>query len=200
MKKRIVLVFALIAITFAGCSFVKTAVNLTRLQFRLGKVSNFSLMGINISNKSKLSDLGTMDVLQLGSAVARGILPVSFILNVQAKNPNSKGGYEATDIYIKSFPWKLYINNKETASGDINTPFKVPGTGGYAVIPLRIEFNLLRFFKDNSLNDLANLVFSIGGKRGSTSNLKLVAKPVLGTPFGNISYPEPITIVNKTFK
>ncbi len=200
MKRKIFILLAVAAISAGGCSFVKTAINLSRLQFRLGKVSDFKLMGIGISDKSKLSDLGAMDIVRLGSAAAQGKLPVSFILNVQAKNPNSKGGYGATDIYVKSFPWTLYVNNKETASGDINSSFKVPGTGGYAVIPLRVEFNLIRFFKDSSMKDLANLVFAIGGKKGSSSNLKLVAKPVLGTPYGAISYPEPITIVNKTFK
>ncbi len=200
LKLKIPILLLMLLIAFTGCSLVKTAVNFSRLQFKLGKVNDFRIMGISISNKSKLSDLNTLDVIQLGSAFSQGKLPVSFVLNVEAKNPNTENGFGATDIYIQSFPWRLYINNKETASGNINKPFKVPGVGGIAVIPLRIEFNLLKFFKDNSLKDLANLVFAIGGKHRSSAKLKLVAKPVLGTPYGSFSYPEPITIINKTFK
>jgi hypothetical protein len=200
MKRKTLLIILLSGVLVGGCSLYKTAVNLTRLQFKLGNVNNFSLMGINISDKSKLSDLGAMEVMQLSTALLSKNIPVSFILNVEAKNPNSGNGYGATDIYIKRFPWKLIINNKETARGDIQTPFKVPGVGGFTTIPIRVEFNLLKFFQDNSLNDVANLVFAIGGKKGSSSNLKLIAEPVLGTPIGDIKYPQPITIINKSFK
>ena len=138
--------------------------------------------------------------MQISSALLNNNLPVSLILNVEAKNPNSKNGYGATDIYIKKFPWKLMINNKETAHGDIQNPFKVPGVSGFTTIPISVEFNLLKFFHNNSLDDVANLVFSIGGKNGSSSDFKLIAEPLLATSWGDIQYPEPITIINKNFK
>ena len=200
MKRKALIVILFVGVLLGGCSLYKTAVNLTRLQFKLGKVSNFRLTGIDISDKSRLSDIGAVDVMRLSSALLNKNMPVSFILNVEAKNPNDAKGYGATDIYIKRFPWKLLINNKETAHGDIQTPFKVPGTGGFTTIPIRVEFNLLKFFHDNSLNDVADLVFAIGGKKGSSSNLKLIAEPLLATSLGDIQYPEPITIINKNFK
>ncbi len=200
MRRKAFIILLFVGVLLTGCSLYKTAVNLSRLQFKLGKVNNFRLMNINISNKSKLSDFATLDVMQISSALLNKNLPVSFILNVEAKNPNSKNGYGATDIYIKKFPWKLMINNKETAHGDIQNQFKVPGVSGFTTIPISVEFNLLKFFHNNSLDDVANLVFSIGGKNGSSSNFKLIAEPLLATSWGDIQYPEPITIINKNFK
>ena len=78
-------------------------------------------MGISISDKDQLSDFNVGEILQLTTSVASGDLPVSFTLNVKASNPNDgSGGYGATDITLKSFPWKLIINDKETISGNID--------------------------------------------------------------------------------
>jgi len=53
--------------------------------------------------------------------------------------------------------------------------------------------------REKSLDDLLGLILQVSGAGGSTSNLKLKAQPSLGTPIGNIKYPEEITIVDKTF-
>ena len=57
----------------------------------------------------------------------------------------------------------------------------------------------MKFFKDDGLNDLINLALQIGGEDGSPANIKIIAEPVLGTPLGNVNYPGPLTIIDKTF-
>ena len=67
-------------------------------------------------------------------------MPATFTLNVNALNPNDgTGGYPETNATIVAFPWRLMINNKETVTGDIGSPFSVPGTGEAAVIPIQIN-------------------------------------------------------------
>lgn len=202
MKSKITLtiIFVVALFTFAGCGIYKTIVNLSRLQFKLGEVTDFRVSGIPISQKSKLSDFSAMDVLKLTSAVAQGSLPVTFTLYVDALNPNDgKGGYPKTDASLKSFPWRLMIDDKETISGNIGSPITIPGTGESVAIPLGLQLDLFKFFGDKGYEGVINLALQLGGYGGSPSKLKLVAKPTVSSSLGDITYPGELTIIDKEF-
>ena len=195
-------IFLLLSFVFliASCSVYQTIVNLSRLQFKLGKVDNFQLGGIDISDKSKLEDFNFQDLLKLTKAFSSGSLPASFILNVEAKNPNDgTGGYKKTDASIKSFPWRLLINDKETVSGNISQTVFVPGTGEITQIPLTISVDLIKLFKDKGYEELINLSLTLGGKKGSSSKLTLYASPTVSTSLGDIKYPGELKIIDKEF-
>jgi hypothetical protein len=201
MKKILFISSLLIAaITFVQCSILQTMTNLSRLQFKLGNVNGFKVNNIDISEKSSLSDLSPMELMSLTSVISKGKLPVSFVLNVNAKNPNDgTGGYPRTDATLKGLRWRLFIDDKETVSGDIDSPVTVPGTGEVSNIPLRIELDLLQFFKNEGFEKIANLVLSIGGKQGSSSRITVYATPTVSTPFGDIKYPGELKIIDKDF-
>jgi hypothetical protein len=174
--------------------------NISRLKFKLDNVTNFKLNGIEISDKTSLKDFGAIQVIQLTSLFAKGELPVSFTVNVETKNPNNgSGGFPPTDLTITDFPWKLLINDKETISGEISNPVRVPGVGEKKIIPVKVELDLMKVFKSGGFDDIINLVFSLGGKNNSPASLKIIASPVLDTPIGEMQYPEPITIVSQKF-
>jgi len=197
--KKIILIAGIVTL-IVSCSVYETFVNLSRLQFKLGSVNNFEINGIDLSNKSKLDDFKLNDILNLSSMFASGKFPVSFTLNVDAKNPNDgTGGYKATDATIQSFPWRLMIDNKETISGNIDKPVSVPGTGEVMTIPIVISFDLVKFFNDLGYESFINLALMLGGKDGSSTRLTLYANPVVNTILGNISYPGEIKIVDRSF-
>ena len=201
MKKILlhVLFFSLI-ISGLRCSVFQTIVNLSRLQFKLGEVNGFTLNGVNLTNKSRLQDFNALDLLKISQAVASGTLPVSFVLNVQAKNPNDgTGGYSNTNATIDDFPWRLLINDKETISGGLRNPVTVPGTGQITTIPLQINLDLVRFFPNKGYEDLINLALAIGGNKGSSSSLTLYAQPTVSTALGPIKYPDELRIVSMQF-
>jgi hypothetical protein len=163
-------------------------------------VNNFQVNGLDISNKSSLNDFNPTDVLKLTTMFTQGKLPVSFVLNVDAKNPNDgTGGYQRTDATLKSFKWRLFIDDKETISGDIDAPVTVPGTGEITKIPLRINIDLLQFFKDQGFEKVINLALTLGGKNGTTSKITLYAQPTVSTPIGNITYPGELKIIDTQF-
>jgi len=197
--KKLLIIFGLIAFVYS-CSVYETFVNLSRLQFKLGTVNNFQLNGIDLSNKNKLDDFNFQDILNISAMFSSGKFPVSFMLNVEAKNPNDgTGGYKATDATIQSFPWRLVIDDKVTVSGNIDKPVSVPGAGDVAEIPIVIQLDIAKFFKDKGYESLINLALTLGGKNGSASRLTLYADPVVSTAFGNISYPDELKIVDKNF-
>ena len=191
-----------ILIMFSGinCSVYETIVNLSRLQFKLGDVNGFNVNGINISSKSKLEDFSPLEIINLSTVVASGKLPISFTLNVEAKNPNDgTGGYAKTDATLKSFPWRLHIDDKETLSGNIASPVSVPGTGEVSIIPIQINLDLLQFIENQGYESLLNLVLALGGMEGSAARLTLFADPTVSTMLGDINYPGELKIVDHKF-
>lgn len=200
MKKLLFPLVIMIIFSNISCSVFKTISNIGRLKFKLGNVSGFTLSGITVSNKSKLSDFNALDLLKLSSLFVQGNFPVSFTLNVEAVNPNDgTGGYPSTNATLKSFAWRLLLDNKETISGNIAQPVIVPGSGQASIIPLQINMDLLSFFKDKDYESLINLALNLGGNGGSASQITLYAKPVISTMLGDLSYPKELKIVNFEF-
>ncbi len=202
MKKQNIFLILTLILTFAltSCGLYNSIMNLSKLQYKLGSVDNFRVGNIKINSKSKLSDFSTADILNLTSKVASGDFPVSFTLNVLAKNPNQNSTTSSSsEITLESFPWTLYIDGVKTISGNISKPVKVPSVKSATIIPLQISLDLLDFFKGDGLSKIVNLALALGGKNGSTSKIKIVAEPTLGTPLGKMTYPSPITIIDKTF-
>lgn len=201
MKKFIVLTF-LFALVISGiqCSVYQTLTNISRLKFKVGEVDGFQISGISFSGKSKLSDFSAIDLLKLSATFAGGTLPASFVLNVEAKNPNDgTGGYQKSDATLQNFKWRLFLDDKETISGELDQPVIVPGTGEVTTIPLRINIDLIKFFKDKSYDSIINLALALGGSQRSSSKISLYATPTVSSPFGNITYPGELKIVNQTF-
>lgn len=201
MKKQFLITATLLSVfTLYQCSVYQTITNLSRLQFKIGEVNSFRINDLDISDKTSLKDFTAADLLNLTSIFTQGKLPVSFVLNVDAKNPNDgTGGYSRTDATLKSFKWRLFIDDKETISGDIDSPVTVPGTGKVTKIPLRVNIDLLQFFKDQGFDRVINLALTLGGKNSSTSKITLYATPTVSTPIGNITYPGELKIVDTQF-
>lgn len=199
MRKKKIIIAVIISSLLVSCGVYNSLMNLSKLKFKLGTVNNFKVAGISINNKSKLSDFGTIDIVNLTSKVMSGDFPVSFTVNVLVQNPNKSSGSNLSDISLESFPWSLYINNKKTISGNISNPVKVPAVENITTIPLEMVLDLKEFFAGEGLNELINLALNLGGSKGSPSNLKIIAEPMLGTSLGSLSYPNPITIIDKSF-
>jgi hypothetical protein len=206
MKKIAVILSGLvfIAITIAGCSSIskitQALTNVKRLQFKLQNVNGFNLSGINLTNKSKVSDFSLSDGVKLGAAFASKSFPARFIVNVEAKNPNDgTGGSNQTSATLTSFDWQLYIDDVPTIKGNITKSIDIPGTGQSTIIPLEMEIDLYKFFKDKGYDGILNLALALGGVNGSAARLKVDAQPTVSTQFGPITYPGRITVIDKQF-
>ncbi|MBN1637884.1 MAG: hypothetical protein JW866_02885 [Ignavibacteriales bacterium] len=196
MKKLFVLAIA-VSLLLTSCSIFDTIENIQRLRFKLSSIADFKVSDISIASKNSYSDFSPVEILKLTSSILDGKLPIQFVLNLDAKNPNDgTGGSPRTNLTIESFPWRLFIDNKETIAGNIGNPISVPGVGESTIIPLTLELDLFKFFENNSLESLLNIALKLGGAEGKPTDLQLVADPVLGTPLGNLKYPNEITVVD----
>lgn len=194
--------FISIAFVSLSCNVLKEleqgVTNLSRCKFKLDSVSDFRLAGISLSGKSKI-DL--MDGAKLLAAFTRNEFPASFNLNVAAVNPNDgTGGTTKSSATLTSFAWKLILDNTMTINGDIVNPITIPGTGQQSIIPLQMNLDLAKFFKDKGYESIVNLALALGGANSSPSRITLRAKPTLKTDFGPITYPGEIDIIDKEFR
>lgn len=198
--QKLIKVVLITLIFLSGCGIYQTIQNISRLKYRIQSAQDYEILGIDITRKKSLRDFSSVEMLKLTSGLLQGSMPLTFKINIEAKNPNDgTGGYPATDLSIQSFPWRLYLNDKETLNGNIENPVLVPGKGEASIIPINIEFDIVKSIKEKNLDDILAFVLQIGGMEGSTSHIKLITKPVIGTPLGNIEYPDQITIVDKVF-
>lgn len=197
--KKIILVSAVTLFMLSSCSIYNTITNFSKLKFKLDSVNDYKIANISVSEKSQLKDFNAFEILKLSGEFATGRLPVSFRLNVEVKNPNKAESSGGVDITLKEFPWTLYIDDNETISGSIGSPVVIPGGIETEIIPLEIKLDLMKFFSNKNFDSILNLALKLSGGESSSSSIKLVASPKLGTPIGDMQYPEPITIVKHTF-
>lgn len=188
-----------------GCAtldeLVNVMSNLQRLKFKVAGVTGFAVAGIDISQKQKPADLTVMDGINLMSSYSRKKLPASFVLNVEALNPNDgTGGSPRTSSTLTSFEWRLLIDGRPTVTGNIEKPIEIPGTGQASVIPLKISLDLLEFFQEKGYDDLINLALALGGAKSDIARLEIDAQPRVSTPLGEITYPGRITVVSKEYR
>ena len=205
--RKHVLLAALLApglLVLGGCETLQqlatSILSLQRLQFKLGSVHDFSLLGVRFGGKEALRDFSAMDGLALVQGFSSRRLPAEFILDIEVKNPNGgSGGTRQTVSTLTSLESRLLIDGKPTVIGNIDRPMEIPGTGQATVIPIRLSLDLYEFFGNKGYDELIGLALSIGGRSGSASRLTLDAQPRVTTPFGEIVYPGRITIVDREF-
>lgn len=203
IARRYILICGLIlGFTMPTCNVVneiqRAITNLSRCTFKLSSVSDFKLAGISLGGKTGFN---VTDGATLASAFARNELPASFTVNVAAVNPNDgTGGTSQSSATLTSFAWTLLIDSTKTISGDIASPITIPGTGQQTMIPLRMNLDLVTFFKNKGYDHIVNLALALGGAHGSPARLTLRAKPTINTELGPISYPGEIDIIDKEFR
>jgi hypothetical protein len=201
----VVLVAALAGLLFLpSCEtldqLTRTLMSLRRLQFKLDGVHDFSLLGINLTGKSALTDFSAADGLELFQGFSSKRLPAELTLDILVQNPNDgTGGSTKTTSTLTSLESRLLIDGKPTVYGNIDRPIEVPGTGQATTIPVRMSIDLFEFFSQQGYEDIINLALAIGGKRRDISRISLDAQPKVSTPFGEIVYPGRITIISKEF-
>jgi len=193
-----------VSIHLFGCATLtemqNAITNLRRLQFKLDSVTPGTLAGVDLSKASEPSSITLQDGLKLTAAFAKKSLPLSWALNVAAKNPNDgAGGSPQRTATLSSLAWTLKIDEKETISGDISQPLEIPGTGQAAIIPLQMNLDLYTFFSERGYKEVLNLALALAGKQGSAARLTLAAVPTVAIAGINVEYPGQINIVDKEF-
>jgi len=175
--------------------------NLRRLQFKLGGVSDFGLLGVRLSGKAALTDFSVAEGLMLLQGFRAKRLPAELTLDILVQNPNDgTGGSTRTVSTLTSLESRLLIDGKPTVYGNIDRPIEIPGTGQATTIPIRMSIDLYEFFGQQGYQEILGLALALGGSRSDATRISLDAQPKVSTPFGEIVYPGRITIISHEFR
>jgi hypothetical protein len=202
---RIIILCICLIFLFQSCAALQDIasqlLSLQRLQFRIGSVHNFRLLGIDISNITAVNQFSFTDAARLIQGFKARNLAADFILDLEVRNPNNgTGGTRQSLATLSGFESRLLIDDVPTVTGNIENPVDVPGTGSATVIPIRLSLNLYEFFVNKGYDGLINLVLALGGANRSPSRLALDALPRVNTPWGVLEYPNRITVVSTEFR
>lgn len=171
-----------------GCTTISQIAALRQVDFDLGGVQNGLVAGVNLDRVADSRSLGVTDVARLTAAAARGSVPLSFTLNVDAENPSDN----PTPAQLVKLDWTLFLNDTQTISGIYNDD-RLIQPGATTVLPIAMELDLVDFFGRN-VGDLSNLIVNLAGGGGSPSDIRLEAQPTIQTSLGPIRYPGTLSI------
>ncbi len=175
----------------SGCDILNQAqkmLNFANCQFKVQNVTNVNLVGINVQNIKSVNDLSILDAAKIMAAVAANSFPLTFNLNIQAKNPNT------TAAGMNQMQWILFIDNIQMVSGNLNQQVNIPANQGIATIPLNISVDLKQVLKGKSADAIANFGLNLAGAGNKPTRITMKLKPTIMIGSYPMKYPDYITI------
>ncbi len=107
MRRSIVAVSLIFIFILPSCTVLQQVGEMKMLQkceFRIGSVTEITLAGVNISRMQNYSQLHIPDAIEIVSAMMSNELPLSFILNLEVKNPNDQRAS------LNRMEWTVFID------------------------------------------------------------------------------------------
>lgn len=158
-----------------------------KCEFRIESAKNMRLAGVNIQDKTSISDLSITDIAKIGGAIAGGSLPLTFDLNIQVKNPNP------TLAAMNKLEWILIIDDIEMTRGILNQRLEIP-PNQVINTPVSMNLDLMDSLNGKSGDALINFALNLSGTGTRPSRIKLKAKPTIYVGSTPVEYPGYITI------
>lgn len=182
----LVLFFSLASCAQIG-DITKSLMDLKNLDFKLSGIEQVRLGGVSFSKGMQLSDLSITDIAKLTSAATKSSIPIDFILNLEARNPNEdKGKKFKTTATLESFDFDVFLDGTKAFTGGLANPVKIESNGGTKVIPLKISFDLTKVVQDKQYTKFANIAMNLAGFDTQKTKIKVEANPVVSTAIGKL--------------
>ena len=190
LKKSFSFTIILLIIVTSGCSVIQQASEMStfgKCEFRLESLTNLRIAGVSIQGKSSLSQVSFNDAGKLSAAVLAGSLPMTFDLNLQAKNPNP------ALAAMNKLEWILLIDGNEMSRGILNQRIEIP-PDAIKNFAIGVNFDLFKALGGQSGNALLNFAFNLAGAGSKTTRVTLKAKPTIMFGTTPVEYPGYISI------
>ena len=171
-----------------SCSYLKELSALKDCEFRMGTIENPLLAGVDISKIVTTKDYSLEQTGKITKSILQGTLPLTFILNVDVKNPNQK------NASLNRLEYIAYIDETEVASGSMEEHVVIPAGGGIATIPLKVETDILDLLKKEPINTLLNYTLNLADSGNRPVRISAKIKPWLQIGNKNVEYPGYLTI------
>ncbi len=188
MKKTAALVFLVIVYTFSSCITLKRASTFSKCEFRVNKVEKIALNGIDVMEKTKISELSRMDVAGLLTSIATGPLNMEMTLMVDIKNPNK------STAAMNRIDWIMMIDDFEIMTGSTMKKVVLPPNDAIVTVPIDIKSDLKQVISSGGGPALLGFALNLTGISSNTSRITFKAKPFIKIGSKDIAYPGYISI------
>lgn len=171
-----------------SCSYLKELTSLVDCDFRMSTLENPYLAGIDITNIKSVESFGIEETGKIARNILLGELPLSFILNIEVKNPNPVAASLNRMEYI------AFIDDLQVAAGAVEERVEIPPLGGISTIPVRVETNLVELLKKESRNTLINFGLNLADVSKRPTRVSIKIKPYIRVGSKDLEYPGYITV------
>ena len=173
---------------FYSCSYLKELSALRDCEFRVGTMEKPLLAGVNISKIVTTKDYSIDQTAKITKSILKGILPLSFVLNVEVKNPNKK------NASLNRLEYLAYIDDVQVAAGAMEEHVVIPPDGGIANIPLKVETDIFDLLKKEPINTLLNYALNLADDGDRPVRVSIKIKPWMQIGNKDRVYPGYLTI------
>ena len=176
-------VVLLVAISENSCNFLKEISTLGKCEFRVTTLVDPEIAGVDVSQIRSFTDLNFVDMGIISVSMLKGDLPLSFTLNVEARNPNP------AMAALNSLEYLAFIDDVEVARGNLDRRIEIPANGGVTSIPLRLNTDLIDILKKDSRQALVNFGLNLADAGNQPTRVSIKVKPTILVGAMEINYP-----------
>jgi LEA14-like dessication related protein len=181
-------VVLLVAISENSCNFLKEISTLGKCEFRVTTLEDPEIAGVDVSQIRSFTDLNLVDMGIISASMLKGDLPLSFTLNVEARNPNP------AMAALNSLEYLAFIDDVEVARGNLDRRIEIPASGGVTTIPLRLSTDLIDILKKDSRQALVNFGLNLADAGNRPTRVSIKVKPTILVGAMEINYPGYFTV------
>ena len=178
----------LAAIAENSCNFLKEISTLGKCEFRVTTLEDPEIAGVDVSQIRSFTDLSFVDMGIISASMLKGDLPLSFTLNVEARNPNP------AMAALNSLEYLAFIDDVEVARGNLDRRIEIPANGGVTTIPLRLNTDLIDILKKDSRQALVNFGLNLADAGNRPTRVSIKVKPTILVGAMEINYPGYFTV------
>ena len=178
----------LAAISMNSCNFLKEITTLGKCEFRMTTLENPEIAGVDVSHIRSFTDMNLAEMGIISASILKGDLPLSFTLNVEARNPNP------AMAALNSLEYLAFIDDVEVARGNLDRRIEIPANGGVTSIPLRLSTDLIDILKKDSRQALVNFGLNLADAGNHPTRVSIKVKPTILVGAMEINYPGYFTV------
>lgn len=186
VHNNFILIFLLASVLLlivVSCSYLGKLHTLSKCEFRVTTLDQPVIANIDIQNIKSFADLKMLETGQITRSILKGKLPLSFILNVEVRNPNSRSAA------LNKLEYIAFIDDIQIATGSVEKYIEIESDGGISTIPIKVVTDIMEVLKKDAIEALFNFSLNLADTGNRPTRVSLKIKPYITVGGKDLVYP-----------
>jgi LEA14-like dessication related protein len=184
MRTKLLVLTSIILLTYTGCKTIRELTAFAKCQFRHTTIQGITLAGVDVQKIKNYRELNLVDAGKVTANIVKGRLPLSFVINVQIKNPGTNLAA------VNKLEWIALINDVEISKGNLSKRLEIAANGGTATLPVAISSDLVKILGKDNREKLWDFAFGLSNDNNEPSRkVTLKVKPTIMIGKASFTYP-----------